>query len=167
MRIMPAAPQIVTRPEQPYVAVRAQVTMAELPALGAHFGEVFGWLGAHGLAPAGPPFWKYNTIDMTRQLDMEVGVPVAAAVEGDATVVSGRLPAGRYATAIHTGHPDGLAAATRQLLDWAAGQGLKWDMSTGDDGEHWGCRLEIYLTDPDQEPDMNKWETQLAFRLAG
>jgi len=28
------------------------------------------------------------------------------------------------------------------------------------------CRLEIYLTDPSVEPDMSKWETQLAFRLA-
>lgn len=28
-------------------------------------------------------------------------------------------------------------------------------------------RLEIYLTDPDEEPDMTKWPTQLMFRLAG
>jgi hypothetical protein len=28
------------------------------------------------------------------------------------------------------------------------------------------CRLEIYLTDPGKQPDMDKWETQLAFRLA-
>jgi hypothetical protein len=27
-------------------------------------------------------------------------------------------------------------------------------------------RLEIYLTNPAQEPDMSKWVTQLAFRLA-
>jgi hypothetical protein len=37
---------------------------------------------------------------------------------------------------------------------------------TRPDGERWGGRLEIYLTDPDQEPDMSKWQTQLAFRLA-
>jgi len=36
-----------------------------------------------------------------------------------------------------------------------------------DGGERWGSRLEIYLTDPDREPDMSKWATQLAFRLAG
>ena len=56
---------------------------------------------------------------------------------------------------------------TGALLDWAAEQGLTWDMSPADDGERWGGRLEIYLTDPSQEPDMSKWETQLAFRLAG
>jgi len=39
-------------------------------------------------------------------------------------------------------------------------------MSATEAGERWGCRLETYLTDPSEEPDMNKWETQLAFRLA-
>jgi hypothetical protein len=57
-------------------------------------------------------------------------------------------------------------AATEALLDWAAEQGLTWDMTPGADGDRWACRLEIYLTDPRQEPDMSKWVTQLAFRLA-
>jgi hypothetical protein len=39
-------------------------------------------------------------------------------------------------------------------------------MTTGDRGEQWASRVEFYLTDPNQEPDMNKWLTQLAFRLA-
>jgi effector-binding domain-containing protein len=164
--MMSAAPEIVTRAEQPYVAIRAQVTMAELGGLGARLGEVFGWLDARGLAPAGPPFFRYNVIDMMRDLEVEAGVPVAVAVDGDAQVSSGVLPAGRYATLPHVGHPSELAGATKSLLDWAAGQGLTWDMSTGKGGERWGSRLEIYLTDPGQEPDMSKWVTQLAFRLA-
>jgi hypothetical protein len=57
-------------------------------------------------------------------------------------------------------------AATKALLDWAAEQGLTWDVTPGEDGERWACRLEIYLTDPSQEPDMSKWVTQLAFKLA-
>lgn len=163
---MSAVPEIATRAEQPYVAVRARVTMAELGGLGGRFGEVFGWLGAHGRAPAGAPFFKYNVIDMERELEVEAGVPVAAAVDGDDHVVSGVLPAGRYATLTHVGHPSELMEVTRELLDWAAGQDLRWDMSPADGGERWGCRLEIYLTDPSQEPDMSKWQTQLAFRLA-
>ena len=163
---MSASPEIVTRTEQPYVAIRAGVTMSELPGLGARFGEVFGWLGARGLAPAGAPFFKYNVIDMARELEVEAGVPVAASVDGDGHVVSGVLPAGRYATLTHVGHPGELHGVTEALLDWAAGQGLTWDMSPGPDGDRWACRLEISLTDPAQEPDMSKWATQLAFRLA-
>jgi effector-binding domain-containing protein len=163
---MSAAPEIVTRAAQPYAAVRARVTMAELSGLGARFGEVFAWLGARGLAPAGAPFFRYNVIDMARELEVDVGVPVAAAVDGDGNVVSGVLPAGRYATLTHVGHPSELYGITGTLLDWAAGQGLTWDMSPGEEGERWGARLETYLTDPSEEPDMSKWVTELAFRLA-
>jgi effector-binding domain-containing protein len=164
---MSAAPRIETRAEQPYAAVKAQVTMETLgtvvPPLNQ---EVFAWLGERGIAPAGAPFWKYDVIDMAGKLEVEAGVPVTAAVAGDGRVISGVLPAGRYATVVHVGHPSELAEATGALLDWAAGQDLTWDMSPGEDGERWGSRLEIYLTDPRQEPDMTRWETQLAIRLA-
>ena len=164
---MSSAPEIETRAEQPYVAVRAKVTMGEVAAFARRFGEVFGWLDSHGLAPAGPPFFKYNVIDMARELEMEAGVPIAAAATGDDGVVAGVLPAGRYATLTHVGHPSELMAATKALLDWAAEQGLTWDVTASEDGDRWACRLEKYLTDPEQEPDMSKWVTQLAFKLAG
>ncbi len=106
---------------------------------------------------------KYNTIDMARELEVDVGVPVAVAADGDGHIIHGVLPAGRYATLMYVGQPSGLIAANGALLDWAAGQGLKWDMSPGEGGERWGSRLEIYLTDPAQEPDMAKWQTLLAF----
>jgi effector-binding domain-containing protein len=164
---MSSAPEIVTRAAQPYVAIRTQVTMEDLgmvvPPLNQ---EAFAWLGGRGVAPAGAPFWKYNVIDMAAKLEIEAGVPVAAAVAGDDRVVTGVLPAGRYATLTHVGHPSELVAATGALLDWAAEQGLTFDVTPGDDGEQWACRLENYLTDPSQEPDMSKWVTELAFKLA-
>jgi effector-binding domain-containing protein len=161
-----SAPEIVTRAEQPYVAIRGQVSMAELGPFAGRTGEVFAWLGARGLDPAGPPFLRYNVIDMMRQLEVEAGVPVAVPADGGGEVISGVLPAGRYATVTHVGHPSELLGVTKALLDWAAGQGLTWDMSPGEDGDRWGSRLEIYLTDPREEPDMSKWVTRLAFRLA-
>jgi len=93
-------------------------------------------------------------------------VPVAAPVDGDGDVISGVLPGGRYATLTHMGHPSELIDATKELLDWAASQDLTWDMSPGETGDRWVSRLEIYLTEPREEPDMSKWVTQLAFRLA-
>ena len=158
-------PEIAERAEQPYVAIQADVTMQELPGLADRFGEVFGWLAEHGVAPAGPPFFRYNVIDMARLLKVEAGVPVPAAVEGDDRVIAGVLPAGRYGTAIHVGPYDGLIGAVDDLLRWADSRGLEWDKSSAGDGEHWNCRLEIYLTDPSQEPDPARWETRLAFRL--
>jgi effector-binding domain-containing protein len=163
---MPTQPRIVERPEQPYVAISGQVTMQTVGAIADRLPEVFVWLADHGLEPAGPPFFRYNRIDMQRQLEIEAGVPVAAA-KGDRQVHAGVLPAGRYATLTHLGHPDELAGVTAGLLDWATQQGLRWDMADTADGQRWGCRLAAYHTDPAEEPDMRKWETELAFRLAG
>jgi effector-binding domain-containing protein len=159
-------PEIETRAAQPYAAIRTRATMADLGGLGARIAEVFAWLGARGVAPAGAPFFRYRVIDMTGDLQIDVGVPVAAVVDGDDGVVADVLPAGQYATLTHVGHPGELAAATETLLEWASAQGLKFDMALAEDGERWGSRLEIYLTDPSQEPDLSKWVTQLALRLA-
>jgi effector-binding domain-containing protein len=163
---MSTAPEITERAEQPYVAVKARVTMQAISTIADRLGEVFGWLAAHGVAPAGAPFLKYNVIDMARELEIEAGVPVAAAVDGDGSVLPGVLPAGRYATVTYVGHPAKLVDATAELLAWASGEGLVFDVSQTDAGERWGGRLEIFLTDPAKQPDMDKWETQLAFRLA-
>jgi hypothetical protein len=119
---MSDAPEIVTRVEQPYVAIRAQVTMGGLGGFAARTGEVFAWLGSRGLAPAGAPFLKYNVIDMARQLEVEAGVPIAAPADGDGEVISGILPAGRYATVTHVGHPSELLGVTKALLDWRPGK---------------------------------------------
>jgi effector-binding domain-containing protein len=162
---MSTTPEITERPAQPYVAVGAEVTMEQLPGLADRLGEVFGWLAERGIAPAGPPFFRYNVIDMEQRLAVEAGVPVPTAVGGDDRVTAGVLPAGQYATAIHVGPYDGLIGAVDNLLQWAEAQGLEWDKSPAEAGEHWGCRLEIYLTNPAEQPDATKWETQLAFRL--
>jgi len=160
--------EVIERPAQPYVAIRAQVTMQTigtiLPELHP---RVFGWLRERGVPPVGPPFWKYNLVDMDRGMEVEVGVPVAVGMDGDGEVLAGVLAAGRYAMLWHTGHPDGLLGATAHLLKWAEERNLTWDVRHAPDGERWAARLEIYETDPAVEPDMTKWTTRLAFRLSG
>ncbi len=163
---MSTKPGIVERAEQPYVAIRGLVTMQTIGAVADRFPEIFGWLAARGVVPAGAPFLEYNLIDMERQLEIEAGIPVVAAVDGDDQILFDVLPAGRYATVTHVGRFDGLIDVTAALLGWAAKQGLEWDMSETDHDQRWGCRLEVYKTDPSEEPDMDKWETELAFRLA-
>jgi effector-binding domain-containing protein len=162
---MLTTPQVTERPAQAYVAISADVTMEQLAGLADRLGEVFGWLAERAIAPAGPPFFRYHIIDMERKLSVEAGVPVPPGVEGDDCVTAGVLPAGRYATAIHVGHYDGLIGAVDNLLQWADAQGLEWDKSDAEGSERWGSRLEIYLTNPAEQPDPAKWETQLAFLL--
>jgi DNA gyrase inhibitor GyrI len=140
--------------------------MADVGSVADRLPEIFGWLGASGIAPAGPPFLRYHVIDMDRQLLVEAGVPVATAVAGaDGDIRGGTLPAGRFAVMTHTGAPETLISATSALRDWADARGLVWDVSETDEGEKWGCRLEVFLTDPAEQPDTSRWQTQLAFRL--
>ncbi|HEX6341376.1 GyrI-like domain-containing protein [Umezawaea sp.] len=159
-------PRITHRAEQPYAAIRGVVTMRTFGEIADRMGEVFGWLGARGVEPAGAPFFRYNRIGAEDVLEVEAGVPVEAPVAGEGDVLAGVLPAGRYVEITHTGHPDDLLAITEDLLAWAADRGLAWDVEDSPEGELWGCRLEVFLTDPTVEPDMAKWETALAFRLA-
>ncbi len=160
-------PSVVDRAAQPYAAIRRRVTMSEMgQVLPPLTDRVFGWLAAQGADPVGPPFWRYRVIDMAATLEIEVGVGTTGVLSPDREVLTGELPAGRYVSLRHTGHPDSLIRVTGELLDWAEAEGLDFDQHPSPDGDVWGCRLEFYLSDPAVEPDLNDWVTELAFRLA-
>jgi effector-binding domain-containing protein len=160
-------PKLVERGEQHYVAIRKFVTMAEIgPTLPPLIGDVFAWLAEKGIQPSGAAFWRYNVVEMDKKLEIDVAVPVASAVKdtvkGEGEIIADVLPAGTYALMLHTGHPDELEEATANLLAWAEKKDIQWKMN----GERWGGRVEWYYSEPDIEPDMTKWETELAFLTA-
>jgi effector-binding domain-containing protein len=160
-------PKVEDRAEQPYVGIRTQITMKEMgtgvvPRL---LGEVFAWLGNHGVAPAGAPFMRFYVINMETKLDIELGVPVASAVKGDDRVLAGVLPAGRYAALVYTGVKNGIKG-NKALIEWAVKNNIKWDRWDDENGDAFRSRYESYLTDPADEPDQAKWETEVAIRLA-
>jgi effector-binding domain-containing protein len=164
---MLSEPRVDERGEQPYLAVRSQVPMAELPVvIPQGIGDVHGWLMEHGIRPAGGPFVRYHVINMPGLLEISVGWPLATAAAGNARIAAGVLPAGRYASLIYTGNYPGVMDATAALLKWGAEKGLVWDSWQVDNGEAFGARLESYLTNPAEEPDLNKHETEVAIRLA-
>jgi effector-binding domain-containing protein len=164
---MTTSPKIVERTAQPYVAIKSLVSREEIgPVTGKLFGEVFGWLGRHGLAPAGAPFFRYGAVDMEQGLEIEFGVPTAMPVAGDNRVLADVLPAGRYASLIHRGPYEQLYDANGTFGKWIEEQGLKVDVRRTPEGDKFGCRLEVYLTDPAVEKDPQKWETEVAFKLA-
>jgi hypothetical protein len=93
---------------------------------------------------------------MERQLQIEGGVPVAATAAGDGdvlAVVLGRSP-----------------RSARRRHRCAVGLGGAEEPGMGHDGygrgPEVGLPLEVYKTHPSEEPDMDRWETELAFRLA-
>ena len=45
-------------------------------------------------------------------------------------------------------------------------QGIKWDAWDAEHGHAFRSRVEVFITDPADEPDMAKWETEVAIKLA-
>ncbi|MEU4195606.1 GyrI-like domain-containing protein [Kribbella sp. NPDC026611] len=154
-------PEIVEVGERPYVALRGKVPMSGIGAFADRMREVIDWLAAKEIAPNDAPFFKYDVVDMENGLVMEIGFPVDDLHSGEGEIVTGVLPAGRYASSQYHGHPDGLVQATADLLAWASSEGLEFDAS----GDNWTARLEIYRSDPREVPDMNDWDTELQFKL--
>ena len=166
VRLVVVQPMIVQRVEQPYVGRRESITMTEFAQVADHLPLMFSELAEHGAVPAGPPFFRYRVIDMSADLVVEAGIPVADRIDVVEPMFTENLPGGRYVTLTHIGHPDELMQVTARLLDWGREQGHTWDMEPTPTGEVWGCRLELLMTNPAEEPDMHKWETVLLFRLA-
>ncbi|GGT13084.1 DNA gyrase inhibitor [Streptomyces kurssanovii] len=157
---------VVEREEQLYAYVRGSVRMDAFALIADRLPELINWLAGNGAEFAGAPFFRFNTIDMEGESVVEAGMPVASAPEPEGDIGLAVLPPGRYATVTHVGHPDRLAGVVTAMHEWAGREGLEWDMTVVDGAEHWTCRTETYKTDPRVEPDMSKWEIELAFRLA-
>lgn len=160
-------PKLEDRDAQHYVGIRSQVTMQELPMAMDQLGEVFRWLKSKGGAPIGAPFIRYLVINMEAKLEIDVAVPVASAMTGEGHMIADVLPAGRYVTLLYAGDYSNLVEVVAELLAWSERKGLVWDKwPVHPRGEGWRARIEIYLTNPAEEPDPEKWQTELAFRLA-
>jgi effector-binding domain-containing protein len=162
----PIEPTIIERPDQPYAGMRRTITMSSFNEITDRIPELIVWLAGKGAEPAGAPFLRLNVIDMDNRLEVEAGVPVIEDVFTEDPVFGGVLPAGRYVDYTHLGHPDGLIDATAAVLAWAEREGLSFDQRPSPDGDTWGCRLIVFLTNPLEQPDADHWETELLFRLA-
>lgn len=159
-------PKLEDRPEQPYAGIRTQTRIRAFPrVIPTLLDEIFDWLGEHDITPAGPPFMRYHVINMAAQLDVELGVPVATPIAGDDRVKAGTLPAGKYAALVYTGSQNGIEG-NKALLDWGRANDIRWDRWDDPNGDAFRSRVEFYLTDPDDEPDPAKWETEVAILVA-
>ena len=158
-------PRIETRSAQPCVRITADGIRqpdigTRLPAL---LPELFGWLAARGVAPAGAPFFRYVTMGQGEGMTVDVGVPVAVATAGDERVQADALPAGRYAVLTHVGDFAQVHTANVALHDWLQQHRLAAVPNTG--RASGGAHVESYVSDPSVEPDPSTWITEVAIRL--
>jgi effector-binding domain-containing protein len=101
----------------------------------------------------GPPFAKYHSWDPEGDTELEAGIPVDTEVECEEDIEFVELPACKVVTALHTGPYESLGPVYEAIQKYINEKGLKIN----------GAVWEVYLTDPNAEPDPNKYQTQIYF----
>jgi effector-binding domain-containing protein len=159
-------PTLETRAEQPCVSISLQIARAEIQQAIDLTGELFAWLEARGIPPAGPPYFRYYMIGGDGNwFDMEVGIAVQARVVGDGRVFPGTIPGGTYATLIHHGNPNRLYETHMLLHDWLKATGHRVKSVAEDRGEIITGMFEFYPTDPFVQPSMDEWDSEVAYLI--
>lgn len=156
-------PQLERRPATPTVGIRVRTPFAGMLAVRDRLlTELTDWLAHQQLGGqlGGPGhfYLRLVVVDMAGEMDLEVGLTEVRHTGTD-RVRPGELPAGEYATLTYRNHA---LRANKMLLDWVADQGISLDRRSESDGDHFGCRTELYLTDPRDEPRKTRWVVQLS-----
>lgn len=143
-------------PRQPYLAIRETVSIKGIGELmGPLYGELYGWLGRNGVTPTGPAWTRYLAVG-PEDCELELGVPIAAQVPGDARVAGGVMPECEVISTLYVGPFEDMGAAYSAMAAWLS------EHSAVVSGAPW----EVYLTDPAQEPDPAKWQTLIYFPIS-
>lgn len=138
-------------PETPVAMMRATLAVADLPAwLGTAFGRTAAALGRQGAGPAGPPFARFHRLADDR-FEVEAGFPAVRAVDDDGDVVGATLPGGPAAVTVHVGPYDEMEPTYEAIATWIADHGFE------PVGDSW----EVYLSDPQSQPDPATWRTEV------
>ena len=148
-----SAVELVELDSRPAAVVRSTVAMTELPNfLGRAFGSVMAAVAEQGVAVAGEPIALYLR-PPGELIEIAAGFPVAGTFVPTGDVVPMDLPGGRAVTTIHVGPYDTMTQTYATLRDWMAAEGLQPAQSM------W----EVYLTEPDAEPDPSTWQTRIVW----
>jgi len=157
-------PGIIERTAQPYVAVRRQVTIPFGKDVSKAMKLLARQVKAQGIQNTGAALFKYNIIRMP-ELEIEFGFEVETPQATTGELLSGTLPAGRYAELTFFGPYRHLYKVNGALIDWSRDKGLVFDSTEAADGEHFASRVEIYPNGPDDETDLNKLKTIVSIKL--
>jgi effector-binding domain-containing protein len=157
-------PQIVTHAAQPVLVRHVAMAMDALDRDGpAALDAVGHWMERSGIRSTGPGFFRYDLINMGGEMGMAFGYPVAAGTKGQGDIIAETLPAGRYISVLHHGHPDELYDATIMLIEWSKVREVAWDVEETAEGDRFAARLELF-NHAEGDPS-DGWITEIRIRL--
>lgn len=138
-------------------AIQAEVPVGEIRELfDRAFPVLVRSIAAQGVEVTGPPFAYYPRMP-GETIAVVIGFPVDRPVDTDGEVGPFELPGGQVVSGTHVGSYDTLAESYHELVAWSAAE-----------GHHLGEAMwEIYLTDPEAQPDPDTWRTRMVWPLRG
>jgi AraC family transcriptional regulator len=141
-------------PAQPTLSIRKKVRPDQLSELlGDVIPRVFAEAAAAQLGPRWP-YARYHAMS-DGQFDVEAGVLLAKPGQSQGELVAGSLPKTKAAETNHVGPYEKLRESWKTFGAEVEKKGLARN------GPFW----EIYLTDPGEEPDPQKWTTRLVMPI--
>jgi effector-binding domain-containing protein len=143
--------KIVNLKSQPALAIRTTCTFAELSG---KFDEIYSEIGSYfkknNLKMNGGPFGIYHSFS-PEKIDLEAGFPVEGNPKGEGRIRPMNTYSGKAANTTFTGPYEKLNEAWGVFAKLVDAQGHKLA----------GPCFEVYITDPEEEPDSSKWITEL------
>ncbi|WP_303923167.1 GyrI-like domain-containing protein [Draconibacterium sediminis] len=140
-------------PEMKYACIRATVPFIEVSRdMSEMYSEISKFLAQKEIEMAGMPFALYHLMD-EENIDLECGIPIDADVEGNKLVKVAVFPATTCACLDFYGDYSNLQEGHEAVQKWLEAHGFNLASAP----------LEIYLTDPQQEPDPAKWITRICY----
>lgn len=121
------------------------------------YGEIMAYLGGPDKAInaiTGPPFAIYHTWEPdSDHFIMEVAIPAVTDLPGNDRVVKGQSYEGTAIFIDHYGAYDQTVNAHEDISEFIEMNGYQYN----------GSPMEIYVTDPMEEPDTSKWLTKVVY----
>ncbi len=146
--------EVIDMPVINYIAIHDTASLATIgQKLGQHYATLEEESGRQNLEMAGSPFAIYYSESETN-FDMDVAMQINKMANSHGNIIASTIPAGKAVVASFYGPYEksgmGHAAANKFIM------------------EHpelvvTGAPREVYVTDPESEPDASKWLTQIIY----
>ena len=148
--------QIVVKNVESQLFASIRAIMPTYGHVGQLYEELFKYIFSNGGRPAGPThFMSHDGEFKEKDVDIEAGIPIAAAMSGSDRVKVYELPGIEAATTIYRGPYEGIGEAYQALMSWIESNGYQ---VTGPDRE-------LYLVSPGDTQDPSKYVTEIQFPI--
>ena len=145
----------VVLPELIYAGKKKNVKWEDIGAeMGTMYQQAGKFIQKNNLTVADMPLCIYHSMN-DENMEIECGIPVTEPFEPKSGIICGKRAAGKYAFAIHIGSYETLETTHTAIQEWITNHGFAIS----------GGPIEVYLTDPQSEPNPENWVTNIYYPL--